>query len=387
MATAARPLRSTHRINGRQGDSTMPRRKRSRWGSITTVSRRKHIIRWTEDSPTGRVRKSHTFYGTRAEAELWRDRKHVEVSDMAETPHLTIGKAYEEWFLPSIDQRLADGDMAKNTYIAYVRNWDGITRGRWAKVPVGEIKPLEVQQWIDTLTRGGATQSLKLLRKVLDLCVKYEAVESNKFRIDYSLPKANSRDKRVLSLAEADALFRKLRGCACEAPFILACFGGARTAEALAVGSGIESVTADGIRFAVAKVERQATERDGKLSSRLKTKESRRAMLVPPPYGDRLLEIAGERRGCELLADRGDGIAFGRQSFRLRWIAESGAPVPFSNLRPSWRTIAHYEWHLEYETAEMLMGHAVEGTTGRHYLRPSIEDLAASFAASLKMST
>lgn len=365
----------------------MPRRKRSRWGSITTVTRNKHVIRWTEDSPKGRVRKSHTFYGSRAEAELWRDRKHVEVSDRAEAPRLTIGRAYEDWFLPSIKQRYEDGDMAKNTYVAYVRNWEGITGSRWAGTTVGEIKPLEVQQWIDTLSRGAATQSLKLLRKILDLCVKYEAAESNKFRIDYSLPKANERDKRVLSLGEAEALLSKLRGCACEAPFILACFGGARTAEALAVGSRIESVTADGIRFAAAKVERQATERDGALSGRLKTKESRRTILVPPPYGDRLLEIAEERKGLEFLADRGDGIAFGRRSFRLRWISESGAPVPFSNLRPSWRTIAQFEWHLEYETAEILMGHAVEGTTGRHYLRPSLEDLAASFAASLKMST
>lgn len=365
----------------------MPRRKRSRWGSITTVTRRKHVIRWTEDSPTGRVRKSHTFYGTRAEAELWKDRKHVEVMERPACSRLTIGKAYEDWFLPSITQRYKDGDMARNTYVAYVRNWDNLTKKRWADVPVDAVKPLDVQKWVDTLTNGGAGQALKLLGKVMDLCVKYEAVETNKFRIEYALPKPTKRSKKVLSLEEAEAQLRKLKGCACEAPFILSCFGSARTAESLAVRNELEVVEARGIRFVAVEIDQQATEKDGAITDRLKTKESRRTLLIPPPYGDRLLEISEARRGCELLTDRGDGIAFGRQSFRTRWIAESGSPVPFANLRPSWRTIAQYEWHLEFETAEILMGHVIEGTTGRHYLRPSISDLAESFAMSLTMST
>ena len=47
----------------------MPRkRKRRSWGSITTVTKTKHVIRWMENTPEGRKRRSRTFCGTYKEA-------------------------------------------------------------------------------------------------------------------------------------------------------------------------------------------------------------------------------------------------------------------------------------------------------------------------------
>ena len=60
---------------------------------------------------------------------------------------------------------------------------------------------------------------------------------------------------------------------------------------------------------------------------------------------------------------------------------------PFANLRPSWRTLAQLEWRVDYDTLEILMGHVIPGTTGKHYLRPSVEQLADNMADALKRFT
>ena len=59
---------------------------------------------------------------------------------------------------------------------------------------------------------------------------------------------------------------------------------------------------------------------------------------------------------------------------------ELGEHIPFSSLRNSWRTFAQFEWRISSETLEVLMGHKLPGTSGRHYIRPSLELLAESFA-------
>lgn len=330
----------------------MPRRKRSRWGSTTTVT--KH--------------------------------KHVEVIERPACSRLTIGKAYEEWLLPSITQRYEDGDMARNTYVAFVRNWDNITKGRWADVPVDAMKPLEIQKWVDTLTKGGAVQALKLLGKVMYLCVKYEAVEMDKFRIEYAPPKPAKRNKKVLSLKKAEDQLRKLKGCACETPLILACFGSARTAESLAVRNELEVVEA---RASASSRWRSTTGHgEGRSDHRQAQDEGEQAHAAHPSALRRQAPgDLGIPQGLRAPHRQRRRRRFREAVVQDAGISESGSPVPFANLRPSWRTIAQYEWHLEFETAEILMGHTIEGTTGRHYLRPSIADLAESFAMSLTMST
>ena len=62
------------------------------------------------------------------------------------------------------------------------------------------------------------------------------------------------------------------------------------------------------------------------------------------------------------------------------WAAESGNPVPFQNLRNSWRTFAQLEWGIGSDTLELLMGHKLPGTTGAHYMRPKGDTLARRFA-------
>ena len=60
----------------------MTRKQRRRaWGSITEAKRgKKYILRWHENTPCGRKRKTKTVYGTYREACTELDRIHVEPS-------------------------------------------------------------------------------------------------------------------------------------------------------------------------------------------------------------------------------------------------------------------------------------------------------------------
>ena len=60
--------------------------------------------------------------------------------------------------------------------------------------------------------------------------------------------------------------------------------------------------------------------------------------------------------------------------------------IPFANLRNSWRTFAQYEWGIDGDTLELLMGHAIQTVTGRHYLRPSVDDLVEAVASAVSAS-
>ena len=64
----------------------------------------------------------------------------------------------------------------------------------------------------------------------------------------------------------------------------------------------------------------------------------------------------------------------------LAYVWREDGRIPFSNLRNSWRTFAQFEWRIPGDTLEILMGHVLPGVTGKHYLRPSDDDLLMSFA-------
>ncbi len=358
----------------------MPKKKRRRtWGSITTVTRGKHVLRWVENTPEGRKRRSLTFYGTYKEADAELARIRVKVGDDAPVP--TIGQAYEMWWKPDEERRLSEGLIAPGTARLRRIAWNGEVEKRWANVPVDSIRPIDVQTWLSSLNRGTAKAAISVLRGIVDFAVRYEVVESNKFRIPYDIPakKIRTRDKTVYCLAEADDMFERLRGSRVEAPFILACFGSARTGESLcAKAAEVEIVESHGLKMALVPIDRTIGPKGSEPVGRLKNAQSHRTLAIPEPYGTRLAEIAAERieAGSEWLADRGDGLPFNTTAFRYAWISAAGDPIPFANLRNSWRTFAQAEWCVDYDVLEILMGHVLPGVTGRHYLRMSPMQLA-----------
>lgn len=371
----------------------MPRKKRRRsWGSITSVTKTKHVLRWTENTPEGRKRRSRTVECTYKEACFELSRLEVEHSEDRPVP--TIGEAYRMWYLPWIERRVADGRTKPNTRDAYAVCWRNVAAPRWDRVPVDSVEPARVQEWLLTLSVGNASHAVVILRKVLDFAVQYDLVLSNKFRLPYEMPVRKAIERRVgtYDLARAEAVLAKLRGTIVEAPYIMACFGGARTGESLGVKpEEVELVESHGVRLAVVPIVRRM-EKAGEApmpDGDLKNPQSVRTTVIPEPYGVRLHEIAHQRiaEGSGWMADRGDGMPLSMNSLKHAWEASAGSDaIPFASLRNSWRTIAQYDWMIDFDTLEFLMGHVLPGVTGKHYLKPTVDNLVDAVSRALVQS-
>lgn len=365
----------------------MPRKHRRRaWGSITESERgRKYVLRWMENTPHGRKRVCETFYGTYREASSRLDAIHVLKGDAAPCP--TVGQAIEMWYRPWLDRRLADGEISERTHAVYADTLRRAVLPRWRDVPFDSVKPLDVQSWLMGLSRGTADSSLIVLRKTGDFAVQYEVVEGNKFDRPYEMPKRKSKKKLdVYTYDQAEDAYRLMRGTSWEAAGILMLFGSCRPGESLGVKvDDVELHEIDGISYALVSIDRQVLS-TGQLSGTLKTPESRRTVVVPPPYSLRLAELAkaSSEYGSEWLthAPDGDYMTYLQLDYQVRQTIPASMRIPLSNLRASWRTFAALEWKAENDTLELLMGHKLPGMTGRHYMRPSADQLLMSFHAS-----
>lgn len=371
----------------------MPRkRKRRSWGSITTVSKNKHILRWPENTPEGRKRRSRTLRGTYMEAELELSKLRVLHADDKPVP--TVGDVHDMWYRPWLDRRVRDGLTKENTRKAYDICWQNVVAPEWEFVPVDNIRPAKAQEWLLTLSVGNANHAIVILRKILDFAVQYELAKTNKFRLPYEMPvrKAAVRRTGTYDLAHAEAILERLHGTLVEAPYILSCFGSARTGESLGVKpEEVKLVESHGIKLAVVSLVRRM-EKTGDLplpDGDLKNSQSVRTTVIPEPYGVCYYKIAQQRiaDGSGWMADRGDGLPLNANALTHAWESAAGADaIPFANLRNSWRTIAQYEWGIDYDTLEFLMGHALKDTTGKHYLKPTVANLVDAVARAMVQS-
>lgn len=361
------------------------KKRRSPWGSITEVRKGKqYTLRYMANTPTGRTRKTETVYGTYKQASL--RLAELRVKHANDNPCPTIANAYTWWYLPHLQERREQGSISQSTYNTYLRAWNTHIRDTWKNTPLDSVRPIEVQQWLNTLTRGDARFALRVLKEIERFALRYEAITASKFSLDYIMPKEScTRSKRTFTLEGAQDALRRLSGSMCEGSFIVACFGGARTAESLGVRCAeVYPLTVGGVYFAAVPIVRQM-DTSGKLTERLKTASSKRTLLVPHPYGERLLEIcnAYQTQGFAWLVHKPDGSPAPKSYHYLRW-KEQDFGIPFANLRPSWRTFAQMEWGVDTDTLELLMGHKLPGVTGAHYIRPSVEQLAERFAATYR---
>ena len=366
----------------------MPRRARRRsWGSVTEVQRgKRYIVRWMENTDAGRKRRSKTLRCTAAEASRFLAMKEVEHGTERRTP--TFGEVYAMWYRPWLERRADEGRIKASTALRYMETWEKLCSDRWAKTPIDRLRPAEFQEWLLGQNRGNANISIVVMRKMLDISLRNDAVEVNVLRRDYDLPVATTRSKdlTVYGIAEAIGALAAVRGTLAEAPFILSCFGGCRVGESLGVRvDEVARCESDGVAFAAVPIERRMLNTGGLPlpDGDLKTPQSRRTALVPEPYCERLFEIIAERHelGTVWLADRGDGLPLNKNSYMYRFREAVGdSAIPLSNLRSSWRTFAEYEWEVPADTLEQLMGHVLPGVSGKHYIRPSLDDLMHSFA-------
>lgn len=371
------------------------KQRRRAWGSITEVKRgKKYILRWQENTPCGRKRKTKTIYGTYREACTELDRIHVERTD--DNPVPTIAQAYGTWLEPTMAAQVAAGTLAPNTRNLVTRSWANYVGPTWGSMPVDQLRPVHLQEWLLTLPAATADTALLTLRKIYGTVSGFVVLPIDPFAatVKYTMPtrKTRERSKRLYTLAEAKDILERLHGTSLEAPFIMACFGSCRSGESLGIRTDeVLPFAAESTTLATVDLVRQMEQAgiEPTADGILKTRKSIRTVVVLPDAAERLLEIADERRaaGSEWLADRGDGLPMNRGMCNHRWKkwceAEGVEHIPWSNLRNSWRTICEMELHMPWDLMEMLMGHSLPGVSGRHYIRPSREQVARSVCDAL----
>lgn len=371
----------------------MPRGVRSDWGSVTEVERgRRYRLRYWAETPEGYRRVSETVRGTRRQATDLLAQRRVEHS--ADAPCPTVRYAYERWWLPRAEGRLASGDLARNTFDNYATRWRRDVGPRFGDVPCDGVRPIDVQRWLDPMTQKPAVDSLALLRQVLDLAATYDVVGENVARRRYAMPRRHEdRKDGAYALAELDAIARAARGMRSEAAVILMCFGSCRTGESLGVRpSEVAPARSHGLVLATAGIVRQVNS-DASLSPDgvLKNPQSVRTVVVPPPWAARLLVLAGEAaaRGDAWLCDDGCHRPLSQNRMRAEWsaaVAAAGLPARQPRAaRRSWETYMRWDMRVERSMVEQMMGHALPGVTGAHYDRPDaarfVDVVAEAFAA------
>lgn len=339
------------------------------------------MLRWVENAPEGQRRLSRTVRCTYKEACFELSRLEVEHSDDRPVP--TVGDAHRMWHEPWMARRVADGRAKRNTLDAYAICWRNVIAPFWEQVPVDSVEPAKAQKWLMTPSVGNADHAIVILRKVMDFAVQYDLADANKFRLPYEMPvrKASVRRTDTYDLSRAAEVFERLHGTIAEAPYIMACFGGTRTGEALGVRADEVRLTeVSGIKLAVVPIVRrmEKTGDDPMPDGDLKNAQSMRTAIIPEPWGARYHEIAQDRiaSGTAWMSDRGDGAPLNTNALKHVWTSAAGADaIPFANLRNSWRTFAQYDWGVDFDILEFLMGHIIPGVTGKHYLRPTVDNL------------
>lgn len=361
----------------------MPRRakkRRASWASITEVERgRKYRIRYWSQTPDGYRRVSETVRGTLMDAE--RRRAELMLDHSEDAPKPTVGDCWRRWALPMFEQRVREGDMAQRSLSQYSSTWNAHVAPRWEDVPVDQVRPLAVQQWISTLGISAARSSVALMRVILDYAVRYETIAANPMAARYVMPSKSTmrrRDDGVWTLDQLGAVWRHVRGEWYEPAFLLMAFGGCRVGEAL--GVRVEDVGEMG-GCAVVRIERQVTQ-DGRVTDALKNRWSYRSAVIPGKAGMRLLELAAASDGW--LTSDGIGGHAPRSRVRSSWESLRGVIEPwhpFKNLRNSWQTYMRWTLGVEPHYIEPLMGHVGDGITGRHYDKPGAAQFVAVVSA------
>ena len=351
----------------------MAKRRRRSWGSITEVRRGKYVLRWTEDGPDGRRRRSKTVECTYREAE----RALAEIRLRAEEPPApTVGELWERHELP----KLEEGNP--RTLKAYQSSWKNHVAPRWAAVPCTKVRVMDVQRWLSTMSRATGSTAKAVLKVTLDWAVMLELVPSNPCEgKPYELGGDTSRERGVYTADELDALDRAVAGTVCEAPYLLSARAGLRVGEAC--GMRIDHLApVDG--GMLVRVDMQLAP-DGEVDAPLKVATARRTVGLPDPWAARLAEVVRlqlERSPIAAYAnDTGAGRPVARGAVSREWRRAVGAAgldyLPMQVLRPSFETLLHWEGGVPPEKAARVMGHTTPRTTLGVYDRPDATEVAA----------
>lgn len=358
----------------------MARKKRSSWGCVQRMAQGKYRLRWMEDGK----RRTETLYGTRREADDRMAEIRTRVGSGPSKRPVTVGEAYERYYLP-----VARSTLAENTLACSASAWRVHVAPRWGGVAMRDVRPADVQEWLLSLTKSQAKASLRILRGTFREAAMYDVADPAPLSIEYRMPDRvdTRRSRDVVSEADMEAYWHAAQSCGLGAMFILAACCGLRVGESLGPMAGeVERRRRGGSTVAAVPVLRQVNAVgtvpvrtvDGEEVERLKTRKSERWAAVGGEWAERLLALQDEAlgRGDRWLTDDGTGGPVSQQVANRSWkraLKEAGLPhVLLKNLRATFATQMDAR-DVPVEQIARLMGHAKPAITFDVYERPGLE--------------
>lgn len=372
----------------------MPRRKMRRpWGCIVESRRgKKYVLRWMD----GGRRRCETFYGSyrAADERLAEIRAEIRARGDQGASAPTLAEAWERWYLPSAKRRIESGKLKPSSLDQYERMWRYFIADRWGGCRVTDIKPIDVEDWMHTLTRSNGKLCRAIMSNVMNECLKREVIASNPMRVKMvESPLGTEMDRGIWTLEELDEMAWRSRGSLHFYSVILMAFGSCRPGESLGPKlSEVKPRECRDMRFAEVRIERQMR-RSGRMSEAddLKNKWSTRTVFVPEPWCLPLLDrVARAGAGEVFVTETSPGVGASQQDVVKSWnrAFSTGAMGslerhPWKNLRPAWETWMNWRNHVDSAKIEKLMGHKAKGVTGIYYDRPLdmqlMEEIARGF--------
>lgn len=356
--------------------------RRRPWGSITTVKRgKKYVLRWVQNTPAGRMRKTETFYGTYAQADERLNRIRYEV---AAPPTMSVGELWRAYACPQLMEDVETGKRSLATARAYRSAWRSHVSPKWAGVPSTEVKPIDIQQWLSTMPKATGKMALNVLRTALSYAELYEFIPSNPAAKHYRFGDDTARAKSVYTDEELELVGVALVGTVAEAPFILCAYAGLRVGEAC--GMPLANVKhRDG--YMTLEVAEQLS-CDSGAGAKLKTKRSTRTVALVGAPAERLADIVRALpSNSAYVNDSGLGEPVPRSTVRTTYkdaIERAGLRyLPMQALRPAYETRMHWAVGLPIEKVARIMGHTGTATTLSHYDRPDSDELVRAIVGSV----
>lgn len=354
--------------------------RRSHFGCVEEVVKgRKYRLRWCQDTPQGRRRMSETLYGTRREAKARMSELEVLYGrGGARGGCPTVGRVWEEDYLPFLDAMIAAGRAKAGTKDTYTQIWRKHVGPAFGRVPVDQVRTADVQGWLLGLSESVGMTAKAVLKNVLDRAAMAQHIQSNPIggKMIYSTRRAE-RSKETWDLETLSRVDEAMRGHALETAYLLQAHAGMRVGESLAVRP-LDVAFVETERGMAAAVSVSATVRpDGTLGP-TKTGKGRTTYMAEP-WSLRLREL------CRAAASPDEyltGGAFGPYTvarcgklWRAVELPDGVPAIPMRNLRPSFETYMRWELGVPARTVQLLLGHASVKTTDASYDRPKGEDV------------
>lgn len=356
--------------------------RRAHFGCLEKVRKGVYRFRYMADTPEGRKRVNEMIYGTAREAEKVRSLRWAQSKDPC---RYTCGDVWEVYIVPSLEE-----SIRPQTLQGYLKLYRLYVGPRWGSVPINQVRAMDVQSWLQSMSRANGSGCLKVLRKITRWGVMMDALDKDPCAVKFQMGKANSQKVKVWNLAELRDVWKAVYGSYIEPVFLLSAHGGLRVGEAVGVKRGdMTFENGDGGCICIVDVQRQINVREE--VGPLKTERSYRRAAITSPWSDRLFELVEGLEADEWVVNDGSYEQPKRHRVNNMWTKLIKATdldyAPLRMLRSSYETYMHWELGTPIDIVSRLLGHTQISTTMKHYDRPQDKSLIyAAAQSSMKLS-